>query len=114
MKTTVTIILFLIFSNAYSQSLSLDYKNVGEVNYHNSITLGHQFDAVNGPPMVTIYLWDLQSNENIFLLTEKWESDNWHYHSFDVTGWKTGAYKFIVGFGKDTSSEIEFFVWNRK
>ena len=112
MKTTVTIILFLIFSNAYSQSLSLDYKNVGEVNYQNSITLGHQFDGT--PPMVTIYLLNLRTNETKILLTEKWESDNWHYHSFDVTGWKTGAYKFIVGFGKDTSSEIEFFVWNRK
>lgn len=114
MKINVTIILFLICSSALSQSLSLDYKNVGEVNYHTSITLGHQYDGVNGPPMVTIYLLNLQTNETKLLLTEKWESDNWHYHSFDVTGWKTGSYKFIVGFGKDTSEEIEFFVWNRK
>lgn len=114
MKTTVTIILFLIFSNAYSQFLSLDYKNVGDVNYHTSITLGHQFDAVNGSPMVSIYLWNLQSNETKLLLTEKWESDNWHYHSFDVSKYANGSYKFIVGFGKYTSKEIEFIVWNRK
>lgn len=114
MKTIVTILLFLISSSAYSQFLSLDYKNAGEVNYHTSITLGHQYDGVNVPPMVTIYLWDLQSNETKLLLTEKWESDNWHYHSFDVNAWKTGSYKFIVGFGKDISREIEFLVWNRK
>ena len=112
MKTTVTILLFLIFSNAYSQSLSLDYKNVGDVNYHNSITLGHQYDGT--PPMVSIYLWNLQSNETTHLLTEKWESDNWHYHSFDVSSYENGSYKFIVGFGKDTTKEIEFLVWNRK
>ena len=112
MKTTVTIILFLICSSAYSQSLSLDYKNVGEVNYHTSITLGHQYDGM--PPMVTIYLWNLQSNETTHLLTEKWESDNWHYHSFDVSKYENGSYRFIVGFGKDTSKEIEFIVWNRK
>ena len=114
MKTTGLIILFIIINNAYSQSLKLDYKNVGDIWYHNSITLGHQFDGVNEPPMVAIYLWDLKSNETKLLLTEKWESDNWHYHSFNVSGWKTGTYKFIVGFGKDTSEEIEFFVWNRK
>lgn len=113
MKTTVTIILFLICSSVYSQSLSLDYKNVGDVNYHTSITLGHQYDGVNGPPMVTIYLWDLQSNETKILLTEKWESDNWHYHSFNVSKYENGSYKFIVGFGKDTTKEIEFMVWNR-
>lgn len=114
MKTTVLIISFLICSSAYSQSLSLDYKNVGEVNYHNSITLGHQFDGITGPPMVTIYLWNIKTNETTHLLTEKWESNNWHYHSFNVTGWKTGSYKFIVGFGKDISKEIGFFVWNRQ
>ena len=114
MKTVVIIILFLIFSNVYSQNLSLDYKTVGNVESRNSITLGHQFDGVIGPPMVTIYLWDLQTNETKLLLTEKWESDNWDYHSFNVTGWKTGSYKFIVGFGKDSTREIEFFVWNRK
>jgi len=112
MKTMGVIILFLIYSNVYSQSLKLDYKNVGDVNYHNSITIGHQFDGT--PPMVTIYLLDLQSNETKLLLEEKWESDNWHYHSFDVSDYKTGSYKFIVGFGKDSSKEIEFFVWNRK
>ena len=114
MKLILTIILFIITSNVYPQSLSLDYKNVGEVNYHNTITLGHQLDGVNGPPMVTIYLWDERTTEPRLLLTEKWESDNWHYHSFDVIGWKNGSYRFIVGFGKDTSKEIEFLVWNRK
>ena len=112
MKTTGIVILFLIISSVYSQSLKLDYENVGDVNYHNSITLGHQFDSM--PPMVTIYLWDLQTNETKLLLTEKWESRHWHYHSFNVSDYKTGTYKFIVGFGKDTSKEIEFFVWNRK
>ena len=112
MKTVIVIILFLIINNAYSQSLKLDYKNAGDVNYHNSITLGHQYDGI--PPMVTIYLWNLQSNETKLLLTEKWESDNWHFHSFDVSNYENGSYKFIVGFGKDTTKEIEFFVWNRK
>lgn len=114
MKTAGFIILLFIISNANSQSLSIDNTIVGEVNYHNKITLGHQFDGVKGPLMVTIYLWNLQSNETKLLLTEKWELDNWHFHSFEVTEWKTGSYKFIVGFGKDTSKEIEFFVWNRK
>lgn len=114
MKTVVVIILFFIFSNVYPQNLSLDYKTVGNVESRSSITLGHQFDGVDGPPMVTIYLWDLQSNETKLLLTEKWESDNWDYHSFNVSEWKTGSYKFIVGFGKDSTREIEFFVWNRK
>lgn len=112
MKTVIVIILFFIISNAYSQSINLNYKNVGETNDHNSITLGHQYDGI--PPMVSIYLWDLQTNETKLLLKEKWESDNWHYHSFNVSEWKNGTYKFIVGFGKDTSSEVEFFVWNRK
>lgn len=112
MKTVIVIILFLFISNVYSQSLKLDYKNVGDVNYQNSITLGHQFEGT--PPTVTFYLWNLQSNETKLLLTEKWESDNWHYHSFNVSDYKTGSYKFIVGFGKATSKEIEFFVWNRK
>lgn len=114
MKKIGLIIIFFIISDVYSQSLSLDYKNVGEVNYHNTITLGHQFDGVNGPPMVAIYLLNLQTNVITHLLTEKWESDNWHYHSFDVTNFKNGTYKFIVGFGKDISREIKFFVWNRK
>ncbi len=114
MKTVLVIILFLIFGIVYSQNLSLDYKTVGNVESRNSITLGHKFDGVNGPPMVSIYLWDLKSIEIKLLLTEKRESDNWHYHSFDVSGWKTGSYRFIVGFGKDTFEEIEFFVWNRK
>lgn len=113
MKTSVVIILFLICSSTYSQSLKLDYKNVGDVNYHNSITLGHQYDGVNGPPMVTIYLLNLQTNETKLLLTEKWESDNWHYHSFDVSTYENGLYKFIVGLGKDITKEIEFLVWNR-
>ena len=112
MKITVTIILFLICSSAYSQSLSLDYKNVGDVNYHSSIILGHQFDGTS--PMVSIYLWNLQSNETTHLLTEKWESNNWHYHSFNVSKYENGSYRFIVGFGKNTSKEIEFFVLNRK
>ena len=94
MKTVIVIILFLIISNSYSQSLKLDYKNVGDVNYHNSITLGHQFDGTQ--PMVNIYLWALQTNETKLLTKEKWESDNWHYHSFDVIEWKTESYKFIV------------------
>ena len=63
--------------------------------------------------MVTIYLWNLQSNEAKLLLTEKWESENWHYHSIDISNYENGSYKFIVGFGKGTSKEIEFFVWNR-
>lgn len=114
MKTVLVIILFLIFGNVYSQNLFLDHKTVGNVEFRNSVTLGHQFDGVIRPPMVTIYLWDLKSTEPKLLLTEKWESDNWHYHSFDVSGWKTSSYKFIVGFGKDITREIEFFVWNRK
>ena len=113
MKTIGVLILILISNISFAQSLSIDYKNVGEVNYHKTITLGHQFNGVNGPPMVTIYLLNLQSNETTHLLTEKWESDNWHYHSFDVTVWKTGSYKFIVGFEKNTTKEMEFFVWNK-
>jgi hypothetical protein len=114
MKITGVIILFFVISNVYSQNLSLDYKNVGEVNYHKTITLSHQYDGVNGSPMVSIYLWNLQTNKIKLLLTEKWASDNWHYHTFKVTKWKTGSYKFIVGFGKHISREISFFVWNRK
>lgn len=114
MKSALAILFFLITTGVYSQSLKLDYKYVGNIFYHDYITLAHQFDGVNGSPMVTIYLINLQTNEEKLLLTEKWESDNWHYHRFNVSGWKNGLYKFLVGFGKDISKEIDFVVSNKK
>lgn len=112
MKTVLLILIILTSSIAYSQFITVDYSTVGEVKERNHITLGHKNDL--GAPMVNIYLWELLKNEKTLLLLEKWDSDNWHYHSFNVTGWKTGSYKFIVGFGMDVERRIDFLVWNRE
>jgi hypothetical protein len=113
LKPLFIVSLLLIVSHlAFSQSISIDYKDVGEVNYHKSITLAHQYESI--PYTVSIYLWDLQKNETLLLKEEFIKTAHWKYKSFDVTNFKTGSYKFIVGFGKDLSKEIEFFVWNKQ
>lgn len=109
---TVLLILFILVSNiTFSQFLTVDYKTVGDVEGRSYITLGHKNNT--DAPMVSIYLWDLREVEMKLLLTEKWESDNWHYHSFDVSKYKSGSYRFVVGFGMHTERQIDFMVWNR-
>ncbi|MBN1633033.1 MAG: hypothetical protein JW917_02585 [Ignavibacteria bacterium] len=110
MRTLIIIIILLISSIAYSQSISVDYNSVGTVNYRPVIILGFQYDTI--PYQLNVYLHNLQTNDLQVIYETQIRTRKWKYKSFNVTTWKTGSYKFIVGFGIDVSREIEFFVWN--
>lgn len=110
MFKTFIIVLLLACNSVFAQSLKLDYDKVGEVYERRSITLSHQYDSI--PYMLSIYLWNKRLNETRLLYENVCWTRKWKYRIFDVTKWSTGNYKFIVGFGKDLSREIEFLVWN--
>ena len=110
-KLILTLIILALSSLTYSQSLKLDFKSVGDMNNHSSVTLSYKYDSL--PYMVSIRLFNTEKNEIQLLKEYLCETKRWHDFTLDVTNLKIGTYTFLVGFGKDQEKQIEFFVWNR-
>lgn len=107
----ILLLTFTLSSLTYSQSLKLDYKSVGDVNNHSSVTVSYKYDSL--PYMVSIRLFNTEKNEVQLLKQYLCETKRWRDFTLDVANLKTGTYKFLVGFGKEQEKQIEFFVWNR-